>query len=334
MRFVQLLRRAGSFLTLLSLLAAPAAAAQPIIPLHATALSNGPRGTVILRNDPVTGMLGSQTRAYRLSPAMALPPGTGVDGFLDRSSKPWRLYDASVAARFAPGLPDTGKVVPIDYGSRLPHTNLVDQDGHLVDLRSGFPGKVLLISFIFTRCPDKNECPAVSSKFTYLEHHLDPRRFHLIEISLDPAYDSPFVLKGYAAQYGAKAAQWSIVTGQPHDIAHLLNRFGISSLRVSDANFIHNDKVFLTSANGKVADIVQTVGFAPDGMAAQAEHIAGMLSNPFGRLQLSLVASVTALCGGSQYAGVVLLETTLFLFIAVVSFITLGWVARKFWSNA
>jgi protein SCO1/2 len=279
-------------------------------------------------------MVPSQTRAFSITPKIQLPTGTGIDAYLDRSQSPWRLYDASVAAKFVPGLPETGKVFPIDYGSQLPHTKLVDQTAGPVDLAADFRGKVILTSFIFTRCPDKDECPAVSAKFAALQQRLDPRRFHLVEISLDPVYDSPWVIHQYAQQFGARAQSWSIVTGQQHEIQHLLDRFGISSLRVSDANFIHNDKVFVTTPDGKIADIVQGVAFSPDELAAQAQHLAGMSSNPFGRLKLALVAGAVALCGGSQFAGVVLLETVLFLIIAVISFFTLGWVARKMWKRA
>lgn len=313
---------------LLSLLAVLA------VPVHGTVLAPGPGGTTIVRTDAVTGMAAAQTRAFRISPSLELPSGTGIDAFLDTSTTPWRLYDASVAGRFVAGLPDRGATFPIDLGSQLPHTRLVDQNGRLVDLSSDFRGKVTLISFVFTRCPDKDECPAVSAKFAYMRKRLDPARFHLVEITLDPNYDSPWVLHQYARQYGADANAWSILTGQPHEVQRLLNGFGISSLRVSDANFIHNDKVFVIAQNGNVADIVQTVGFAPDALVAQARHMAGLASNPFGRLQLALVAGAVALCGGSQFAGVVLLETVVFLLIAVASFTTLAWVARKLWKSA
>lgn len=305
------------------------------VPVHGVALGSGPDGTTIVRTDAVTGMVPAQTRAFRIAPHLQLPTGTGVDAFLDRSRTPWRLYDASIAAKFVAGLPDSGTSFPIDVGTQLPHTKLVDQQGRLVDLASDFRGKVALISFVFTRCPDKDECPTVSSKFAAMQQRLDPAHFHLIEITLDPIYDSPWVLQGYARQFGADSKTWSIVTGQPHEIERLLNRFGISSLRVSDANFIHNDKVFVVAQDGKVADIVQTVGFEPSALVAQARHLAGMASDPIGRLKLALVASVVALCGGSQFAGVVLLETVLFLLIATASFATLAWVARKiFWKNA
>lgn len=305
-----------------------------VIPVHGTALGTAADGTVIIRNDAVTGIVPVQTRAYRVKPRLALASGVGVDGFLDRSTTPWTWYDAKIAAKFTPGLPETGKVEPIDFGSHVPRTKLVDQRGQLVDLATSFPGKVELISFVFTRCPDKDECPTVSAKFAYLQQHLDPSKFHLVLITLDPVYDSSYVLASYGKQFGTNPQDWSLLTGQPQQIQHLLNRFGISSMRVSDANFIHNDKVFLVNQKGNVSDVVDTVGFAPNSMVAEAQHTAGLVSSPLGRLELSLIASVVALCGGSQYAGIVLLETILFLIIAACSFVALAWVARQLWKNA
>ena len=322
-------------LTLLACTPALAAFERAVLPAHGTVLrAPGTNGVAIIRNDAVTGMLPSETRAYRVQPVLHLANGEGVDGFIDRSTHPWRWYDAALAGRFAPGLPDRGRVEPLDYGSRLPATQLVDQNGRLVNLATAFIGKVTLVSFIFTRCPDRDQCPAISAKFGYLAQHLDPARFHLVELSLDPAYDSPQVMQRYGRQFGADARAWSLLTGQQSQVQHLLNRFGISSLRVGDAAFLHDDKVFIADQHGKIADIVNTAAFAPSSLVAEAQHIAGMNSNPFGRLRLALVASATALCGGSEFAGIVLLETLLFILIASSSFVILGYVARALWKNA
>jgi hypothetical protein len=46
------------------------------------------------------------------------------------------------------------------------------------------------------------------------------------------------------------------------------------------------------------------------------------------------VASVVAFCGGSQYAGVVLLETTLFILICIAVAIGLWLVGRVLWAGS
>ena len=316
------------------LLALLVAIAAPLVPVHATVLAGSASGAPVVQLDAVTGMIPSQARRVRIEPGIKAPPGTGIDAFLDTKSTPWRLYDAGVAPRFTPGLPESGKVQPVDIGSRLPHTTLVDQRGSAVDLATFAPGKVTLLAFIFTRCPDRDECPLLSAKFSELQKRLDPRHFRFAEITIDPPYDSPNINAQYGKRFGADPQRWSILTGQGREIAHLLDRFGISSLRVSDAKLLHNDKVFLVAPDGKVADVVQTTQFSSGALAAQAEHLAGLASNPIGRLQLALVASAIALCGGSQFAGVVLLETVLFLFIACCAFVALTLVARLLRRNA
>ncbi len=305
------------------------AAILTVIPVHGTVLAVTSKNTAIVRNEAVTGMLPSTTRAYLIEPQLILSAGAGIDGFIDQKRRPWRLYDAALAGPFVAGVPQTGKVIALDIGSKLPQTQLVDQRGRMVDL-AAFHG-VSLTSFIFTRCRD--ECPLIAANFVAMQKQLDTSRFHLFLITIDPMYDSPFVMARYARRFGMDPASISVLTGQPHDIATLLDQFGITSLQNGDANFIHSDKVFLASPDGRVAQIVQTAGFTPGSLAAQARHLAGMAGSPFGRFQLWLVAGVTALCGGNQFAGIVALETVLFLIIAGISFVTLGWVVRKIWGS-
>lgn len=304
-----------------------------LIPVHGVVLATQANGTAIVRTDPVTLMLPSLTRRYAIVPRVRLAPGTGVDAFLDRSTHPWALRDAVAAGPFVPGLPDTGRVIAVDYGSALPAAQLVDQTGRPLSLQRAFAGKTLLLSFVFTRCPDHDLCPAISGKFTYLQSHLDPRRFALAEMTLDPPYDSPAVLAAYGRRYGADPPTWRLLTGRGSTIVRLLDAFGIDSLRVSSDDFIHNDKLFIVAPNGRVADVVTTGQWDPDDVVAQAQAIAGMASNPFERFKLSLISDVAAFCGGSQWAGIVLLE--LALFAVIVAFVSGGlwFVARVLWGR-
>ncbi|MHB8230894.1 MAG: SCO family protein [Vulcanimicrobiaceae bacterium] len=327
----------AALLGLLGLLAAArapgAGLSHAVIPVHGVVLDPDHKGLAIVRNDPVTGMLPSEIRGYRIVPHLKLAAGVGIDGFLDRSASPPVWYDAAVAGKFDPGQPDPGDVSPIDYGSLVPNAPLVDQRGRIVRL-DGFKGKVTLLSFVFTRCKDSDECPLVSSKYSFLQRKLDPKHFHLVEITLDPTYDSPWVLRDYAAKYGANPQAWSILTGQPKTIQNLLDRFGISSLQTSSDDFVHNDRLFVIDGKSRVADIIDTTGWDPGNVIAEARHVAGLTSSPLGRLELSLVADVVALCGGSQYAGVVLMETVLVFLIAAICISYLTWFAKKIWGRS
>ncbi len=133
--------------------------------------------------------------------------------------------------------------------------------------------------------------------------------------------------------YGARDGRWWLLTGTGTTIQRLLDAFRISSMRLSADNFLHDDKLFIVTPEGRVATIVQTGEWDPGEVIAQARGVAGMASNPFERIKLALVAEAVAICGGSQFAGIALLELTLFLFLTVTSFAALWAVARLIWSR-
>jgi cytochrome oxidase Cu insertion factor (SCO1/SenC/PrrC family) len=300
--------------------------------MHGTLLGiSGDRA--VIRNNAIPATLPSVTRVYRLSPNVAAPAGSGIEGLIDRSTSPWTLRRALIAAAFSPGMPDAARVEAVDVGSKLPQAQLVDQTGRPLDLATAFAGKTVLLSFVFTRCPDRNLCPAISGKYAYLQGHLDPSKFALVEITLDPPYDSPAILSRYGAQFGAKRGSWYFLTGTPTTIQRVLNEFHINSLRVSAANFIHNDKLYIVTPSGRIAYVVDTAGWDPDGVASEASAVAGMASNPLERFKLSLIASVVALCGGSQYAGIVFLELALFAIVVVAVTAGLWTVGRVLWKS-
>lgn len=310
-----------------------AAALTAVIPVHGVVMDTLGDRSVIVRTDAVPGMLPPETRRYRLNPPVSFDTGTTIDALLEPSAGLPVLREPIAAAAFAPGLPDTGRVVPVRIGDALPAAELVGQDGHLVRLASAFRGKTLLLSFAFTRCPDRTLCPAISGKFAYLQQRLDPRRFALAEITLDPQYDSPAILRAYAATFGAKSASWVLLTGTGSTIAHLLAEFRISSMRVSTSNFLHDDRLFIVAPGGRVADIVETASWDPSGVMAQARAVSGLASNPLERFKLALVAEVVALCGGSESSGIELLELSLFTLLTAAAFLGLWAVARVLWSR-
>jgi protein SCO1/2 len=308
-----------------------ALAAISLVPVHGVVLDTLRDRSVIVRTEPVTQMLPARTRRYVLRPNAAFEPGTNVDAFLDAASRPPLLLDAGAAAPFAPGLPDSGRAVPVMPGGALPPAVLVDQYARPVELDRAFRGKTLLLSFVFTRCPDRTLCPAISGKFAYLQAHLDPARFALAEITLDPQYDSPAVLRRYAGAYGAKRESWTLLTSTGSTIQRLLNAFEISSMRVSTSNFLHDDKLFVVAPTGRVAYVVDTADWDPRGVIAEARAISGVAGNPFERFKLALVANVIAICGGNQFAGIALLELSLFAIITAIALAGLWVVARVLW---
>jgi protein SCO1/2 len=82
-------------------------------------------------------------------------------------------------------------------------------------------GTVWIADFIFTRCPDV--CPVLTSRMRELQRTLegsDPA-IGLVSISVDPAHDTPDVLKNYATGHNAGPG-WRFLTGERDAVARLL----------------------------------------------------------------------------------------------------------------
>ncbi len=89
----------------------------------------------------------------------------------------------------------------LQAGETVPDFSLVAQDGSTLRLGS-LRGRVVLIDFIYTRCPMPEACPRLSANFAYLQRHFGGR-IDLISITLDPKWDKPPVLEAYAKRWAA-----------------------------------------------------------------------------------------------------------------------------------
>jgi len=83
----------------------------------------------------------------------------------------------------------------IQLGEKLSNATFLDFNGQEVEL-SQWDGKFKYISFIFSRCPMPNFCPAVILKNQYLINQFqNNENVEFIIISFDYKYDTPEVLK-------------------------------------------------------------------------------------------------------------------------------------------
>src|SRR5215469_16175294 len=81
----------------------------------------------------------------------------------------------------------------LKVGQPAPDFSLTDQDRERVT-RSQFAGKVVAISFVYTRCPFPNFCFRLTNNFARLQKRFADemgRDLILLTISLDPVHDQP-----------------------------------------------------------------------------------------------------------------------------------------------
>ena len=106
-------------------------------------------------------------------------------------------------------------------------------------------------------------------------------------------------------------------------------------MRVSTSNFLHDDQARSSwRPPGRVAYVVETGDWDPQSVIAEARAVSGLANNPFERFKLALIADVVAICGGSQFAGIALLELSLFAILTAVALAGLWVVARVLWPHA
>ena len=120
------------------------------------------------------------------------------------------------------------------YGAGyFPNVPLVTQDGKTVRFYDDLlKGKSVAVNIIYTSCTD--ECPLETARLAQLQRLLGARMgkdIFFYSISIDPAHDTPEVLKAYMEKFGVGPG-WTFLTGNAADIRAVTKKLGLS--RYSD----------------------------------------------------------------------------------------------------
>jgi len=117
---------------------------------------------------------------------------------------------------------------PLPVYMALPAVSLTDQDGKNFELQQT-RGKVVLLSPIYTHCPDI--CPITTGKMKQLQGEVRSAgladQVQFVSFTVDPQRDTPEVLAGYASVYGADLSNWVFLSGSAAQTQALIQRLGI-----------------------------------------------------------------------------------------------------------
>jgi protein SCO1/2 len=150
---------------------------------------------------------------------------------------------------------------------------LLDQDGkarRLVDFR----GHRVALTFVYTRCPLPEFCPLMTQHFVALQKRIAQTPaladVRLLTMTLDPAFDTPAVLKPYATAAGADAARWTFLTAEPKEAARFMEQFGIIAERDpnDDVQITHNLRTAVIDGDGRLRFIHTGNRWTPDDLVA------------------------------------------------------------------
>jgi protein SCO1/2 len=203
----------------------------------------------------------------------------------------YKVSDAGLLGRLEPGDEITGKVIPSETdvvysledvaitsqpragtseealpphrlltGEQAPEVSMVDQDGRKIEFGK-YRGKALLITFIDSKCTD--DCPILMKRFERVNTLLsaDAEAYaasHLISISIDPASDTPPVLRKYGLGFlDGKAAgfsHWEFADATPANLKRLATAFGLVYME-DHGDIDHNMQTALIGPDGKLVQV-------------------------------------------------------------------------------
>jgi protein SCO1/2 len=200
-------------------------------------------------------------------------------------------------------------------GDAVPATEFIDQSGRAFSFAQ-LRGDVTVLAFIFTRCRDPRMCPLIAAKFQGLQEKLRGEAAHLALITLDPGFDTPPVLRRYAAALGADASRWSFLTGDPDRVLDFAAQFGVTAFPDERFGLIHPERTAVLDESGVIRQLIDETSWAPDEITASVRHLRNEASNPFARFNLWMSQRAVALCGNSvaQFSGYADLAATLAIF--------------------
>lgn len=161
----------------------------------------------------------------------------------------------------------------LNEGDALPEYHFIDQNGKAFSTKD-FAGQALAINFLFTRCPYPTFCPLMANNFEAAQKKLlasadAPTNWHLLTISFDPDYDTPAVLKHYAASHDANPEHWTFATGQLVDIRAIAEQFGLTFWRDESGGLNHNLRTAIIDASGRVQKVFGGNEWKPDELISE-----------------------------------------------------------------
>ena len=168
-------------------------------------------------------------------------------------------------------------------GTEVPDYRLVNQDGKTIRLHD-YKGKALLLTFIYTRCPDPDQCTLMSTNFAAINQELQKQpqlydKTHLLSISFDPAYDTPKVLRSYGAAYTGKYsdenfAHWEFASGSADEVKGVAQFFGLRYFQDTPSGteqVIHSLRTALIGPDGKVVKVYRGNEWKPEELLKELE---------------------------------------------------------------
>lgn len=139
-------------------------------------------------------------------------------------------------------------------GVKIGDYRLIDQDGKEFRLGEYFrDGKPLVVSFIYTSCPEV--CPTITDEF---KKAIDGARlklgdkFNVLTIGFDAENDTPERLKSYGLRFSKDLSAFRLASSDADTVKKLTKQFGFFYVKKKDGSFDHLDMVSVVKSDGSI----------------------------------------------------------------------------------
>jgi len=232
-------------------------------------------GKIELDAESISGFMEAMTMSYKLAdPTVAseLHPGDRITATLlaeGSADDPvnMRLTDIVVIAQAKPDYKPAMQYHVPAVGDAVPEFALLNQSGKRIRLGQ-FKGKVLVMTFIYTRCPLADYCPKMSRNFAAIDKDLsgDKKLYaetHLLSVSFDPVYDTPKVLRSYGEAYTGRYtketfAHWDFAAPEAAEMAKMEEFFCLGVTPGPSGSLQHSLSTVVVGKDGRVAAFYPT----------------------------------------------------------------------------
>jgi protein SCO1 len=216
-------------------------------------------GELTVFHDPIPGVMGRMEMPFTVrdkSELQEIEVGDEVDAKLVIGRDRSELFDISVTrpALAKPADPPPSRAIA--GGQEVPDFVMTTQDGKTLRL-SDLRGDVVVLTFIYTRCPMPEFCPLMNRKFKELATRLSlsPERnppVRLLSISFDPDHDTPAVLERTARLQGAKPPLWTFAVASHDELRKVAEPIGLMYGPTGD-QVAHNLLTAVVDARGRLS---------------------------------------------------------------------------------
>jgi protein SCO1 len=249
--------------------------------------SDAGKGVVTLDTEAIPGFMGAMIMPYKLAqPGIAgeLHPGDHINASLHVSDSESLLDQIVVTAQAKPDY-KPAKVYNVPApGQAVPDFKFLNQSGKTISIDQ-FQGQVLLVTFIYTRCPLPDYCIRMSRNFADVEHQLatDPKLYnktHLLSVSFDPGYDTPKVLRSYGSTYigdhsGKVFSHWDFAAPSSAELDAVDQFFDVGVSPGGNDTLTHSLSTVVIAPSGKIFRWYPTNEWTPAAAIDDMKQAAG-----------------------------------------------------------